>query len=69
MDRDYDLKKLKRKLDKASGVKEENRGNHHDLPENKNTEHRKRNVRVVVTVEKQEHIPQAEPVQYTENSV
>ena len=69
MDGDYNLKKLKRKLDKASGVKEENQGNHHDLSENKNTEHRKRKVRVVVTVEKQEHIPQAETAQYTENSV
>ena len=69
MDRDYDLKKLKRKLDKASGVKEENRGNHCDLAENKNTKHRKRKARVVVTVGKQEHIPRAETAQHTENSV
>lgn len=52
MDRDYDLKKLKRKLDKVSGVKEENWGNYYDFLENKNIEYRKRKVRVVVMVEK-----------------
>ena len=31
-------------------MKEENQGNHCDLPENKNTKHRKRKARVVVTV-------------------
>ena len=50
-------------------MKEENQGNHCDLSENKNTKHRKRKARVVVTVEKQEHIPRAETAQHTENSV